>query len=83
MAGTLVQTEGGLMPIEQVREGDRVLTHTRQWQEVAATGVKPFTGAATTSAARPNTRSMSGGCAAWVTTGTARSTSPNGLPPAS
>ena len=57
VAGTLVQTEGGLMPIEQ--------------------------GAATTSAARPNTRSMSGGCAAWVTTGTARSTSPNGLPPAS
>lgn len=44
VAGTLVQTEGGLMPIEQVREGDRVLTHTRQWQEVAATGVKPFTG---------------------------------------
>ena len=44
VAGTLVQTEGGLMPIEQVRDGDRVLTHTRQWQEVAATGVKPFTG---------------------------------------
>ena len=44
VAGTLVQTEGGLMPIEQVMDGDRVLTHTRQWQEVAATGVKPFTG---------------------------------------
>jgi len=37
-AGTLILTERGLVPIEQVHEGDRVLTHRGRWRNVTAVG---------------------------------------------
>lgn len=40
-AGTLVMTERGYVPIETVRVGDVVLTHTGQWHKVTAVGAKP------------------------------------------
>lgn len=36
-AGTLIDTESGLRPIEEVREGERVLTHARRLRPVVAT----------------------------------------------
>ena len=35
--GQLVMTEKGLIPIEEIKIGDRVLTHTGKWQRVTAT----------------------------------------------
>ena len=39
-AGTLVLTETGYKPIEDVRVGDMVLTHNGRWKKVTATGSK-------------------------------------------
>jgi len=39
-AGTLVITEKGYMPIEEINVGDRVLTHTGKWQKVLKVGNK-------------------------------------------
>lgn len=36
-AGTLILTSRGLVPIEQVVSGDRVLTHRNRWREVVMT----------------------------------------------
>lgn len=38
MAGTLIHTERGLIPIEDVNVSDRVLTHTNSYQRVLAVG---------------------------------------------
>ncbi len=38
VAGTLVQTDRGLIPIEDVKEGDKVLTHTGSYKNVEKTG---------------------------------------------
>ena len=38
VAGTLVTTERGQVPIEQVKVGDRVLTHRGRWQRVTKAG---------------------------------------------
>ena len=37
-AGTLVITDKGYMPIEQIIAGDRVLSHTGRWRKVLKTG---------------------------------------------
>lgn len=37
VAGTLVLTRRGLVPIEEVREGDEVFTHQRRWRPVTGT----------------------------------------------
>lgn len=37
-AGTLIQTDRGLRPIEDVRVGDRVLTHRNRWRKVVWAG---------------------------------------------
>ena len=39
-AGTLVLTEKGYLPIENVRDGMMVLTHLGRWRKVTATGHK-------------------------------------------
>lgn len=39
-AGTLVMTNRGNIPIEEVKIGDLALTHTGKWQKVTATGGK-------------------------------------------
>lgn len=39
-AGTLILTERGYMPIENVSIGDRVLTHKGKWRNVTAAGSK-------------------------------------------
>jgi intein/homing endonuclease len=39
-AGTLVQTNRGLLPIENVRVKDKVLTHTNSWKKVELVGSK-------------------------------------------
>ncbi|MEW2578401.1 DNA cytosine methyltransferase [Streptomyces syringium] len=36
-AGTLINTSAGLTPIEEVKEGDLVLTHRRRWKPVTQT----------------------------------------------
>lgn len=41
IAGTLVATTRGDIPIENIRIGDLVLTHTGQWQPCTATMTKP------------------------------------------
>lgn len=38
IAGTLIQTDKGLLPIEDVKVGDKVLTHTNTYQEVEKIG---------------------------------------------
>lgn len=38
-AGTLILTDQGLTPIEDIKVGDRVLTHTGQWKPVTKTMV--------------------------------------------
>lgn len=40
VAGTLVNTKRGIIPIEEVRVGDMVLTHTNRYQRVLRTGFK-------------------------------------------
>lgn len=40
-AGTLVLTQKGYIPIEEVCVGDHVVTHTGQWHKVTAVGCKP------------------------------------------
>ncbi|MFG1965731.1 Hint domain-containing protein [Nonomuraea sp. NPDC049028] len=37
VAGTLILTRRGLVPIEEVREGDEVFTHQRRWRLVTGT----------------------------------------------
>ena len=37
-AGTLITTPTGLIPIENIKVGDTVLTHTGRWQKVLRTG---------------------------------------------
>jgi intein/homing endonuclease len=41
VAGTLVLTNAGYKPVEDVKEGDYVLTHTNSFRKVLATGKKP------------------------------------------
>ena len=36
-AGTLILTEDGYKPIEDIRVGERVLTHKKRWRKVTAT----------------------------------------------
>ena len=36
-AGTLITTSKGLVPIEKIGDGDRVLTHERRWRKVVTT----------------------------------------------
>lgn len=43
-AGTPVLTWYGMKPIEEVREGDLVLTHTGAWSPVVASGSRPYHG---------------------------------------
>lgn len=43
-AGTLVRTSEGDVPIEEVSEGTRVLTHKNRWRTVEATTSKPYSG---------------------------------------
>lgn len=40
VAGTLIQTDIGLIPIEEVKVGDKVLTHTNTYKKVEKTGGK-------------------------------------------
>jgi len=40
VAGTLVNTKRGIIPIEEVRVGDMVLTHTNRYQKVLRMGSK-------------------------------------------
>lgn len=40
-AGTLILTLRGLLPIEDIREGDLVLTHRHRWRPVVATMSRP------------------------------------------
>ena len=40
VAGTLVNTKRGMIPIEEVRVGDEVLTHKNRYQKVLRTGSK-------------------------------------------
>lgn len=42
--GQLVTTEAGQRPIEEVEQGERVLTHTGQYQKVVATKARQYTG---------------------------------------
>ncbi len=44
LAGTLVETEQGTLPIESIRPGTRVLTHTGRYQPVAAVMQKSYSG---------------------------------------
>ena len=41
IAGTLIHTERGYIPIEKVTTSDKVLTHTNQYQRVLAVGNRP------------------------------------------
>jgi DNA (cytosine-5)-methyltransferase 1 len=41
VAGTLILTRRGLVPIEDVREGDMVFTHRRRWRPVVAAMSRP------------------------------------------
>lgn len=41
IAGTLIHTEDGFKPIEDVKVGDKVLTHTNRYCNVEKTGSKP------------------------------------------
>jgi len=44
VAGTLILTEDGYKPIEDVKMGDSVLTHTNKFKRVTAVGSKPYKG---------------------------------------
>lgn len=48
VGGTPVRTERGLVPIEEVRVGDRVWTHAHRWRSVTATMSRVFDGDAVT-----------------------------------
>jgi len=37
VAGTMILTEDGYLPIEEIRKGDKVLTHQGRWRKVTAT----------------------------------------------
>lgn len=45
VAGTLVLTSDGYKPIEEIRIGDHVLTHTNTFKKVTDIGRKPYNGA--------------------------------------
>lgn len=45
--GTKIYTEKGLVEIEKVKEGDRVITHTGRWQSIQKVIKKNFSGVAT------------------------------------
>ncbi|MGW4731811.1 DNA cytosine methyltransferase [Streptomyces shenzhenensis] len=40
-AGTLILARRGLVPIEEIREGDEVFTHARRWRQVVFTMHRP------------------------------------------
>ena len=44
VAGTLILTHDGYKPIEEVKVGDYVLTHTNQFKRVTAVGSKSYSG---------------------------------------
>lgn len=44
--GHLVTTARGLVPIEEVQEGDQVLTHKSRWRRVTGTTQRPYAGEA-------------------------------------
>jgi len=44
LPGTLVTTKAGLVPIEDVREGDEVLTHKSRWRRVTGTTSRAHSG---------------------------------------